>query len=141
MAPRAVAPLALPAEPVAATRRTVLLVEDDMLIRSATAEVLQEAGHVVVDAASAEEAMAALQTAPIDVLVTDVHLPGSSGIELAARAGELHPGIRIVIASGDIAAVKGALPGAYLLAKPYGARDVLAAVHDTPARVREGERG
>ncbi len=140
-APRAVEPLPLPAEEPAALRRTVLLVEDDMLIRSATAEVLQEAGHVVVEAASAEEAMAALQTAPIDVLVTDVHLPGSSGIELATRATELRPGVRIVVASGDIAAVQGALPGAHLLSKPYGARDVLTALHEAPARVREGERG
>jgi putative addiction module CopG family antidote len=141
-APRAVAAAPVPVASVA-VRRTVLLVEDDMLIRSATAEVLQEAGHVVVDAASAEEAMAALQTAPIDVLVTDVHLPGSSGIELATRAHELRPGIRVVIASGDIAAVKGALPGARLLAKPYGARDVLGALDDAPARVpaREGEQG
>ena len=69
-APRAVEPLPLPAEEPAAVRRTVLLVEDDMLIRSATAEVLQEAGHVVVEAASAEEAMAALQTAPIDAVAS-----------------------------------------------------------------------
>ncbi len=133
--------VARPVEPTG-DRRTVLLVEDDALIRGATAEVLQEAGHVVVDAASAEEAMAALQTALIDVLVTDVHLPGSSGLELAARAAELRPGIRIVVASGDIGAVEGKLPGAYLLAKPYGARDVLAAVVDVPRRTitREDER-
>ncbi|WP_310103850.1 type II toxin-antitoxin system ParD family antitoxin [Sphingomonas sp. BE138] len=111
-------------------RRTILLVEDDALIRSATAEVLQEAGHVVVDAASAEEAMAALQTAPIDVLVTDVHLPGSSGLELAERAAELRPGIRIVVASGDVSAVSDVLPEGHLLAKPYGARELLAIVED-----------
>ncbi|KTT74776.1 chemotaxis protein CheY [Sphingomonas endophytica] len=130
-APRAVPPVAGPAP----MRRNVLLVEDDPMIRSATAEVLQEAGHVVVDAASAEEAMAALQTAPIDVLVTDVHLPGSSGLELAARAAELRPGIRIVVASGDVGMVREVLPSAHLLAKPYGARDVLAILHD-----RTGER-
>ena len=119
--------------------RTILLVEDDALIRSATAEVLQEAGHVVVDAASAEEAMAALQTAPIDVLVTDVHLPGTSGLELASRAAELHPGIRIVVASGDVGAVKDAGRDLRLLTKPYGARDLLSVVAYQP--IRETEDG
>ncbi|WP_341208168.1 PAS domain-containing protein [uncultured Sphingomonas sp.] len=133
-------PMPRVAEPTS-ERRTILLVEDDMLIRSATAEVLQEAGHVVVDAASAEEAMAALQTAPIDVLVTDVHLPGSSGLELASRAAELHPGIRIVVASGDIGAVEVQEPNMHLLAKPYGARELLALLDVEAERevAREGE--
>lgn len=121
-------------------RRTILLVEDDMLIRSATAEVLQEAGHVVVDAASAEEAMAALQTAPIDVLVTDVHLPGSSGLELAGRAAELHPGIRIVVASGDIGSVEAQEPNMHLLAKPYSASDLLAVLGGELEREVEPEQ-
>ncbi|MBB6503351.1 putative addiction module CopG family antidote [Sphingomonas endophytica] len=129
--PRAV----MPAE----ARRTILLVEDDALIRGATAEVLQEAGHVVVDAASAEEAMAALQTAPIDVLVTDVHLPGTSGLELAARAAELHPGIRIVVASGDIGAVEVEEPNMHLLAKPYSARELLAVLVGQVERETESE--
>ncbi|MEH3122134.1 MAG: PAS domain-containing protein [Sphingomonas phyllosphaerae] len=139
LAPR-VPPVPRAAEPAAA-RRTILLVEDDALIRSATAEVLQEAGHVVVDAASAEEAMAALQTAPIDVLVTDVHLPGTSGLELAGRAAELHPGVRIVVASGDIGAVEVAAPNMHLLAKPYSARELLAVLDGQVERetASEGE--
>ncbi|MEH3103486.1 MAG: PAS domain-containing protein [Sphingomonas phyllosphaerae] len=134
-------PVTPPLAETMAARRTILLVEDDMLIRSATAEVLQEAGHVVVDAASAEEAMAALQTAPIDALVTDVHLPGTSGLELAGRAAELHPGIRIVVASGDIGAVTAEEPNMHLLAKPYSARELLALLGEQVARerAREGE--
>lgn len=142
---RRVSAAAILAPPVATpvdVRRRVLLVEDDALIRSATAEVLQDAGHMVVEAASAEEAMAALQTAPIDVLVTDIHLPGSSGLTLAARAADLRPGIRIVMASGDTGAVKDALPEAHLLPKPYGARDVLNIIQDhaPPNRSTASER-
>ena len=81
--------------------RTVLLVEDDALIRSSVAEMLQEHGHIVIDAGSAEEAMAALSTAPIDVLVTDMNLPGASGTDLAARARALRPGVRVVYATGE----------------------------------------
>ena len=120
----AIAPPPLPA----ATGMTVLLVEDDPLIRTATAEALQEGGHIVIEAASAEEAMATLQTVPVAVLVTDIHLPGTSGIELAQRAEVIRPGIRVVVASGDTGGVAPRLPGALLLTKPYNAERLLAAV-------------
>ena len=113
----------------AATGPTVLLVEDDALIRVNTAEALQDGGCVVVEAASAEEAMAALQTAPIDVLVTDVNLPGASGAVLAARARSLRPGVGLVFATGDVASVAHEeLAGAVLLSKPYGSDALLGAV-------------
>jgi PAS domain S-box-containing protein len=117
-----------PAPAAPARAATILLVEDDALIRGATAETLQDAGHIVVEAASAEEAMAALQTAPIDVLITDIHLPGSSGIMLAERARVVRPAMRIVIASGDTASIGDALPGAMVLAKPYNAHQLLTAI-------------
>ena len=106
----------------------MLLVEDDALIRTATAEALRDGGHVVIEAASAEEAMATLQTARVEVLVTDIHLPGTSGIELAQRAEAIRPGIRVVVASGDTGGVAPRLPGALLLTKPYNAERLLAAV-------------
>ena len=117
-------------------RRTVLLVEDDALIRMNTADILEEAGFVVVDAASAEEAMAALQTAPVDVLVTDVNLPGASGPDLARRARELRPHVTVVFATGDASSVAQE-SGATVLAKPYGVRDLLDAI-DGAARVATG---
>jgi CheY-like chemotaxis protein len=111
----------------AAGQVTILLVEDDAVIRATTAELLQGAGYVVVDAASAEDAMTALQTVPIDVLVTDVNLPGASGPAFAQTARALRPGVGIVFASGDTAAVP---PGtdAVLLAKPYGTDALHAAI-------------
>ncbi|MEG3177461.1 PAS domain-containing protein [Sphingomonas sp. RB3P16] len=121
-----------PAPPSAAPepvmqRGTILLVEDDEMIRLNTAEMLQESGYVVIDAASAEEAMAALQTVPIDALVTDVNLPGLSGPEFADKARALRPEVGIVFATGDTAAVDAAVD-AILLAKPYGARELALAV-------------
>jgi PAS domain S-box-containing protein len=97
---------------------TVLLVEDDTLIRVNTAEILQDAGYVVVEAASAEEAMAGLETVPFDVLVTDVNLPGASGPELADRARSLRPSAAIVFATGDVSSVENET-GAGILSKPY----------------------
>ncbi|MBY0296595.1 MAG: type II toxin-antitoxin system ParD family antitoxin [Methylobacterium sp.] len=134
-APPAPAPAAV--APPAGEGATLLLVEDDALIRANTAEMLQEAGYVVVEAGSAEEAMAVLQTAPVDVLVTDVNLPGASGRELAARARTVRPAVVVVYATGDTHAVREEA-GARLLPKPYDAVTLLtviaAARHAAPGR-------
>jgi len=108
---------------------TVLLVEDDAPIRGMTAEMLQEAGHVVIEAPSAEDAATSLQMAPVDVLVTDYNLPGISGAELARRARAANPRLGVVFATGDAGAVEGsAAAGAVVLPKPYGARALRDAV-------------
>lgn len=123
-----------PAQPVTVAQplhdgRTILLVEDDDLIRANTAETLQDAGFVVVHAVTAEEAMTALQTAQIDVLVTDINLPGESGVELAGRARQLRPGLSIVFATGDGGmAADAADMDAALLTKPYSAAQLVNAV-------------
>ena len=76
--------------------------------------------------------MAALQTAPVDVLVTDIHLPGASGGDLAAKALEVRPGIAIVYATGDATSVKVG-PGIVALPKPYDRTQLTAAIAATTA--------
>ncbi|MGV1760490.1 PAS domain-containing protein [Rhizobium sp. A22-96] len=116
-----------------AKQLTVVLVEDDALIRMNTADILQEAGHIVVEAASAEEAMAALETVPFDVLVTDINLPGVSGEVLAERAQTLRPSAAIVFATGDPSRISAA-NGAAILGKPYNERQLIAAVSSSRSR-------
>ncbi|MGU3496884.1 response regulator [Xanthobacteraceae bacterium A53D] len=125
--PKREAPPAVETAPARAAQRTVLLVEDDVLIRMNTEEMLRDAGFLVVEAATAEEAMAALQTMTIDVLVTDVNLPGASGPELAATARTLKPDMTIVFATGDPHSVRNDF-GAVLLAKPYDATRLAQAI-------------
>ncbi|MDR4306396.1 response regulator, partial [Chelatococcus sambhunathii] len=125
-----------PAPSGAAPGGTVLLVEDDALIRLNSAEILQSAGYIVIEAGSAEEAHLALQTTPIDVVVTDLNLPGASGEHLAAFARELRPAARLVFATGDATAVK-LEAGVQLLTKPYDARALLAAVGHQPGAADE----
>ncbi|MBW8295304.1 response regulator [Sphingopyxis sp.] len=120
--------------PAALTRGTILLVEDDSLILMNTAEMLKQSGLLVIEAGSAEEAMIALQTSHIDVLVTDINLPGSSGVTLASEARALHPAIGLVFATGD-SAMAPALADARLLAKPYGMKLLLDAVSEAGARI------
>ena len=117
---------------------TVLFVEDDALIRMNTADMLKDLGHIVVEAGSAEDALVALETAGVDVLVTDVNLPGMSGPELARRAMELTPGIGIVFATGDrhVAGIEAFGARTALLPKPYDMSDLDKAVAKASARQR-----
>ena len=105
----------------------ILLVEDDDLIRGNTGEMLKEAGFVVVEAASAEEALMALQTAPVDVLVTDLNLPGASGRELAEKARALRPDAIVIFATGDPGAVANEID-CVVLPKPYNATALASAI-------------
>jgi signal transduction histidine kinase/FixJ family two-component response regulator len=107
----------------------VLLVEDDALIRANTADMLTDLGHVVTECADAESALRALVESEVDVIVTDRRLPGLSGDALAQKALELRPGLEIVFATGEAAAVPDiALPGAVFLVKPYAATDLARAL-------------
>ena len=98
----------------------VLLVEDDEIILDTTAQDLQALGHSVQPCAHVEAATKLLSTMQFDVLVTDVQLAGSSGLELATYARAVGPEIGVVFATGG-----GALPQfsvgrpAVTLHKPY----------------------
>jgi CheY-like chemotaxis protein len=110
---------------------TILLVEDDGLIRMNTADMLKDLGYVVVEAGRAEDALTAIQTLPFDALVTDVNLPGMSGTELADEARQVKPEVGIVFATGDrhVAGVTpGADPRVTVLSKPYGMEDLEGAI-------------
>ncbi|TAJ27983.1 response regulator [Bosea sp. (in: a-proteobacteria)] len=111
---------------------TVLLVEDDALIRMNTSDMLQGAGYVVIEAASAEEALATLRTMRVDTLLTDIKLPGFSGGELATQARELQPGIAVIYASGDASSVAGDTQ-AQVLTKPYGEAQLLKMLEEARA--------
>jgi signal transduction histidine kinase/CheY-like chemotaxis protein len=88
------APSTRPADEPSAYRAAILLVEDDHFIRSTASDMLKDAGFAVIDAADAEHAMIALQTMPIDCLVTDVNLPG------LVRAGFRGPGAGAAAGAG-----------------------------------------
>jgi signal transduction histidine kinase/DNA-binding response OmpR family regulator len=126
------------AHPPAPPGPTILLVEDDDLIRSSTAEILTDAGHVVVESQDADSALQALTTCAIDVLLADVGLPSVSGIDLAHAARARQPDLQIIFATGDDAAsADAARLGARLLMKPYRPKDLeaaLAGLAPTPRR-------
>ncbi len=78
----------------------ILLVEDSPEVSMITVEYLLELGHQPVAVTAAESALERVAVEPFDAVMTDVSLPGMSGIELAKALLKLHPGLPVVIASG-----------------------------------------
>ncbi len=80
---------------------TVLLVDDDDDVRETSAEMLEELGYVVLQAESGSEALSIMETHPnLDVLVTDVRMPGMTGLELSAEARARRRDLRVILMSG-----------------------------------------
>jgi PAS domain S-box-containing protein len=134
--PRARGAEAIPAgrsaNAVAGGDETILVVEDDPAVRSATIEILASLGYRALKAENGQQALAIVQSGmPIDLLFTDVFMPGGSvdSVELVAHVRRIAPAAAILLTSGN--SLDAALPGREMLAgiellpKPYG-REQLA---------------
>jgi two-component system, response regulator PdtaR len=109
----------------------ILAVEDEALVRGFLAEMLGDAGHTVIEAANADEAIEILEARrDIEIIITDVNMPGSmDGVKLASVVRGRWPPIKIIVASGATRLSRDQLPpGSQFLAKPYGREPVLQAV-------------
>lgn len=101
---------------------SVLLVEDEPLLRSITSEHLRDAGFQVMEAAAATEALALLDLHPeIAVLFTDVTMPGPlDGFDLACEVRRTRPRLHVIMTSGQWARRGAQVPeGAVFVQKPY----------------------
>jgi CheY-like chemotaxis protein len=107
---------------------TVLLVDDEQLVRTSTAEMLAELGYSVVEASSAEEAITRLNdgVSP-NLVVTDHLMPGMTGAELAHWLTANRPSLPVLIISG-YADVDAIAPDINRLAKPFRQADLAAAL-------------
>lgn len=100
----------------------VLVVEDETLISQWVAEALTEQGFAVTTALNADDALCCLATEHVDVLFTDINLPGSKdGAWLARRAREFRPDLPVIYASGRAGMIEPSarVPGAIIVPKPY----------------------
>jgi two-component system, response regulator PdtaR len=105
-------------------RPVVLIVEDEPLLRISGAEMIGDAGYDVVEAGSADEAIAILEArSDIHIVFTDIQMPGSmDGLKLAWFVRNRWPPIKLVVTSGRVALSEGDLPkGGLFIGKPYTA--------------------
>jgi two-component system, cell cycle response regulator CpdR len=120
------------AKPSRVTISRILLAEDDESMRGFLVRALKKAGYEVIDFANGEEAFERLKTEPFTLLLTDIVMPKMDGIELARRASELDPDLKImfitgfaaVILNNDLAAPK----DARVLSKPFHLKDLVREV-------------
>jgi CheY-like chemotaxis protein len=137
--PRTDKPVLPPAEaaPVASgcAGKRVLLVDDNDQVRQFAQSLLAELGCDVVSASSGAEALELFGREPVDILFTDVVMPGMSGIELAGRARALRPDLPVLLASGySEEVVRGGAVQYRMVSKPYGMAQLGAALGEVAAR-------
>ena len=130
-----------PATQPAAPRRVVLVVEDNHQVRDVAVAMIEDTGLEVLDAASGEDALAIIEARPdIDLMLSDVVMPGMGGPELAARALTMRPDLKVLFASGytagNLEEVPGLPKGLELINKPFTRDDLVGSVTralDAPA--------
>ena len=128
------------AGPFAPTRatgegQTVLVVEDEISVRQLIVEALGDLGYNALEAENGDDAIAQLRLdIPIDLLVSDVGLPGLNGREVADIARQLRPGLRVLFVTGYApgATVRGAFlaPGMDMIAKPFAMNELAAKISE-----------
>jgi PAS domain S-box-containing protein len=106
--------------------RTILLVEDDAGVRAVTAAMLKELQFTVIEADNGSHALDIVDSKPdIDLLFTDIVMPGMNGFELGRRARERRPQLPVLYATGYSASYTAPEKGADVLTKPYREADLL----------------
>lgn len=109
----------------------ILLAEDDQVMREYLTRALERAGYAVSAVDRGTAAIPLLETETFDLLLTDIVMPEMDGIELARRAGEMVPGLRVMFITGFAAVTLKAgreMPNARVLSKPFHLRDLVAEV-------------
>jgi CheY-like chemotaxis protein len=119
-----------PAEPIRSIGRrlSVLLVDDEELVRTATAEMIRDLGHDVEEASGGADALAKLDSGlAVDLLVTDYMMPLMNGGELARRVATARPNLPVLLITGYTGPANDVL---HLprLSKPFGQSEIAAAL-------------
>jgi len=117
----------------ATDHETVLVVEDEAIIRMSTVAILEDAGYAVLEAQNSVEALEQLaQYAQIGVMLTDVRMPGRmDGLSLVTRVQADYPAIRAIVMSAHITAKEARDAGARgFVFKPYMPQTIIRTVRD-----------
>jgi signal transduction histidine kinase len=125
---------------IEATRQaSVLLVDDEEIVRAATAEMLADIGYDVIQAASGAEALGMLRDGTrVEVLVTDYLMPGMNGVDLARHAGQIAPTLKVLVISGYSTIAEGEGADLPRLAKPFRQPDLARSIAELLAGGGDG---
>jgi PAS domain S-box-containing protein len=110
---------------------TILLAEDDPLMRRLTRKMLEEHGYTVLEAVDGESALEVIRSEPIDLILTDVVMKGMNGPELVLRLIDSRPAMKVVYMSGytgELIANQGFDSAIRLLEKPFTRADLLKTI-------------
>ena len=123
---------------------TVLVVEDDEVLRMCAAEVVADAGFTPVEAANADEAVAILESrSDIALVFTDIQMPGSmDGLELARTVHDRWPAIKIILVSGRVELSERERPvNSRFFQKPFAMKQMIEGLQDMirPGEVRSAQ--
>jgi CheY-like chemotaxis protein len=104
-----------------APARLVLMVEDDILIRMSSADVLRDAGYKVIEADNGEEALSLLHAGMSpDLIISDIRMPGAiDGLKLLELVQKLYPVVPVLLASSHLPLTGDERPDVRFLPKPY----------------------
>lgn len=124
----------------------ILVVDDERDVRTLVRLLAERAGYRVAEAGNAEEALRILEERILEpqLLLTDIVMPGMSGLALAAQAHQLRPSLQVIFMTGFADEYQAQLSGSVCLRKPFKAADLLTAIQDVigpPHRVLEGGAG
>jgi two-component system cell cycle sensor histidine kinase/response regulator CckA len=112
--------------------KTILLVDDEQSVRSIVVKILRRANYKVLEAENGEEALSIAESHPdkIDLLISDMFMPGLRGPEVAQALAPKCPGLRVLFISGyaDRDLRSGVPPGANFLNKPFSGKELASAV-------------
>src|SRR3990172_6187942 len=113
-------------------KQSVLVVDDDKNVRRTLGGILEDSGLLVTTAPDVESAITVLKREDLDLVVTDLKMPGRSGMDLIAESGVLRPGVPVIMISafGDIeAAVSAMKKGAYdFITKPFDDAELMTVI-------------
>lgn len=121
----------------------VLVIEDEAIVRALMVEVLEDAGFGVVQADRAETGLEELGRSPVSLVISDIVMPGLSGVELLERVRRTHPSLPVVLVTG--AGTYGNLTQALasgasgIVVKPFSHADLVTAARSALARARAAE--
>jgi two-component system, response regulator PdtaR len=114
-------------------KRTVLVVEDEFLVRLDIVDHLSESGFTVLEAENADQAIALLeQHSDVQLVFTDIDMPGSmDGLKLANAVRDRWPPVRIIVTSGHRMVEVTDLPdGSVFFSKPYRHREIVSSINE-----------